>query len=135
VIKKFKKTKNSIFVKLSYLNTSIRLEAVFKNVKNPVTKSFEMSDGTLILVNTLSPEEMILEKISAYIKRKKVRDLYDIYFLLNFVENKDKVKKHLVDFLENFKKPKDEKELKVLIISGSVPSVESMIETVRRWVK
>ena len=58
-----------------------------------------------------------------------------IFFLLNFVENKEKVKKHLADFLENFKKPKDEKELKVLIISGSVPSVESMIETVRRWVK
>jgi len=94
-----------------------------------------MSDGTFILVNTLSPEEMILEKISAYKKRKKVRDLYDIFFLLKFVENKEKIKEALKDFLEKFEKPEDEKELKVLIISGSVPNVESMVEVIRAWVR
>jgi predicted nucleotidyltransferase component of viral defense system len=135
IIEKFKRTNNTIFAKFSYLNTSIRLEAVFKKIKNYVTKNFEMSDGTFILVNTLSPEEMILEKISAYKKRKKVRDLYDIFFLLKFVENKEKIKEALKDFLEKFEKPEDEKELKVLIISGSIPNVESMVEVMRAWVR
>jgi predicted nucleotidyltransferase component of viral defense system len=135
IIEKFKKTNNTIFAKFSYLNTSIRLEAVFKKIKNYVTKNFEMNDGTFILVNTLSPEEMILEKISAYKKRKKVRDLYDIFFLLKFVENKEKIKEVLKDFLEKFEKPEDEKELKVLIISGSIPNVESMVEAMRAWVR
>jgi predicted nucleotidyltransferase component of viral defense system len=135
IIEKFKRTNNTIFAKFSYLNTSIRLEAVFKKIKNYVTKNFEMSDGTFILVNTLSPEEMILEKISAYKKRKKVRDLYDIFFLLKFVENKEKIKEALKDFLEKFEKPEDEKELKVLIISGSIPNVESMVEVMGAWVR
>jgi predicted nucleotidyltransferase component of viral defense system len=135
IIEKFKRTNNTIFAKFSYLNTSIRLEAVFKKIKKYVTKNFEMSDGTFILVNTLSPEEMILEKISAYKKRKKVRDLYDIFFLLKFVENKEKIKEVLKDFLEKFEKPEDEKELKVLIISGSIPNVESMVEVMRAWVR
>jgi len=135
IIEKFKRTNNTIFAKFSYLNTSIRLEAVFKKIKKYVTKNFEMNDGTFILVNTLSPEEMILEKISAYKKRKKVRDLYDIFFLLKFVENKEKIKEALKDFLEKFEKPEDEKELKVLIISGSIPNVESMVEVMRAWVR
>jgi len=135
IIEKFKRTNNTIFAKFSYLNTSIRLEAVFKKIKKYVTKNFEMSDGTFILVNTLSPEEMILEKISAYKKRKKVRDLYDIFFLLKFVENKEKIKEALKDFLEKFEKPEDEKELKVLIISGSIPNVESMVEVMGAWVR
>ncbi len=135
VVEKFKRTNNSIFGKFSYLTVVIRYEVVFKNVKKFITKPFEMSDGTSILVNILPPEEIIIEKISAYLKRKKVRDLYDIFFLLRFVENKKKVKKHLIKFLREFKKPIDEKELKVLIISGSVPSVKSMLETVKKWVK
>jgi predicted nucleotidyltransferase component of viral defense system len=94
-----------------------------------------MSDGTFILVNILQPEEMIKEKISAYFKRRKVRDLYDIFFLLKFVEDKEKIKNHLLKFIEDFKKPKDEKELKTLIISGSVPTIKNMLEVIKKWVR
>jgi len=135
IVEKFKRTDNSIFAKFSYLGSVVRFEAVFKNIQNFVTKHFEMSDGTFILVNTLRPEEIVIEKISAYSKRRKVRDLYDIFFLLKFIEEKEKVKKPLTNLVGEFKKPEDEKELKVLIISGCVPTVEKMIEEVRRWVR
>jgi predicted nucleotidyltransferase component of viral defense system len=135
IIQKFKKTNNSIFAKFSYYDAIIRLEAVFKNVKNFVTKRFEMSDGTFILVKTLKPEEIIKEKILAYLKRRKVRDLYDIFFLLRFVEKKEEVGKVLNQLIKNFQKPIDEKELKVLIISGSIPTVEEMVEEVSKWVR
>ena len=135
IIQKFKKTNNSIFAKFSYYDAIIRFEAVFKNVKNFVTKRFEMSDGTFILVKTLKPEEIIKEKVLAYLKRRKVRDLYDIFFLLRFVEKKEEVGKVLNQLIKNFQKPIDEKELKVLIISGSIPTVEEMVEEVSKWVR
>lgn len=132
---KFKKTNNSIFAKFSHLGVIVRFEAVFKNIKSFTTKPFEMSDGTSILVNILQLEEMIVEKVSAYFKRKKVRDLYDIFFLLKFVEDKEKIKGTLAKLIKEFTYPIDEKELKTLIISGSVPSIENMLGVVRRWVK
>jgi predicted nucleotidyltransferase component of viral defense system len=135
IVKKFKKTNNSVFAKFSYSGVVIRFEVIFKNIKNFVTKTFEMSDGTSILVNTLRPEEVIEEKISAYLKRKKIRDLYDIFFLLKFVEEKGKVKDALGRLIKEFVKPVDEKELKALIISGSVPRLEDMMEVIRKWVE
>jgi len=135
IVEKFKRTNNSIFAKFSYLDVIIRCEAIFKNIRNFVIKPFEMSDGTFILVNILQPEEMIKEKISAYFKRRKVRDLYDIFFLLKFVEDKEKIKNHLLKFIEDFKKPKDEKELKALIISGSVPTIKNMLDVIKKWVR
>lgn len=41
----------------------VSFEAVFKDIENYITKNFEMSDGTFILVNTLSPEDLLEEKI------------------------------------------------------------------------
>lgn len=134
-VEKFKRTNNSIFAKFSYLGIMIRFEAVFKNIKIFTTRSFEMSDGTSILVNTLRPEEIVKGKVSTYVKRKKVRDLYDIFFLLRFVEDKKIVKDALMKLIKKFKRPVDENELKVLIISGSVPSVENMLRVVRRWAR
>lgn len=133
-IEKFKRTENSIFSKFSYLEATVRFEAVLKNVKNFVTKNFEMSDGTFILVNTLTPENMLEEKILTYMERRRVKDLYDIFFLLKICR-KENVKDNVRKLMEEFKKPIDEKELKVLIISGSIPSVEEMLRVVRIWAK
>lgn len=127
--KKFKQTKNSIFSKFSYQGAIIRFEAVFKDIKDFITKSFEMSDGSFIIVNTLSPEKIIKEKISAYNERRKIRDLYDIFFLLNFVENKKSV--NLKDLI--FREPIDKKDLEVLIISGVAPGVDYMVRSIRKW--
>jgi predicted nucleotidyltransferase component of viral defense system len=134
-VEKFKRTNNSIFAKFSYLNVIVSFEAVFKNIKNFLVRSFEMSDGSSILVNTLAPEDIIKEKVSVYLARRRVRDLYDIFFLLRFVEKRENVKEALTKLISNFEKPLDEKELKVLIISGSVPTVENMIKEVRKWVR
>jgi predicted nucleotidyltransferase component of viral defense system len=134
-VEKFKRTNNSIFAKFSYLGSVIRFEAIFKNIKDFVTKHFEMSDGTFILVNTLKPNDIIIEKISAYFKRRKIKDFYDIFFLLRFVEKNEEISEYLMKLLKEFKKPEDEKELKTLIISGSVPKVEKMLEEVKAWAK
>jgi predicted nucleotidyltransferase component of viral defense system len=113
-VEKFKRTNNSIFAKFSYLNAIVSFEAVFKNIRNFLVRPFEMSDGSSILVNTLTPEDIIREKVSVYLERRRIRDLYDIFFLLKFVERRENVKEALAKLINNFEKPLDEKELKVL---------------------
>ncbi len=131
---KFKHTGNSIFSKFSLSGTEVRLEAVFKDVNNFIVKPFELSDGTLMNVCTLSPEDILIEKITVYKDRGKVKDLYDIWFLLNLVEDK-KVLKHLKDIEDYLKEPEDYASLKTLIIVGAVPSIEDIMGGIRSWVK
>jgi predicted nucleotidyltransferase component of viral defense system len=133
-IRKFKLTNNTLFSKLSYENVEIRFEASFKNIKS-IAKPFELTDGTFMNVLTLSAEDLILEKILAYKKRKKVRDIYDIAFLLKFVQDRNKIEKNLKEFIKTFQKPLDEKELSALIISGAVPNIEAMLEEITSWAK
>ena len=45
------------------------------------------------------------------------------------------MKSDVLNLVKEFKKSGDEKELKALIIVGSVPSVDEMIEEVKRWAK
>ena len=125
---------NSLFSVLKFNDTEVRLEGIFKKVQG-IPKEYETVEGTLITVYTLLPEALIKEKIKAYLKRKKIRDLYDIFFLLRFVREKEKIKKELEALMASFKKPLDEKELRALILYGITPSSEEMIEYIRRWLK
>jgi predicted nucleotidyltransferase component of viral defense system len=133
VLEKFKETENSIFSKFSFQNSIVSFEATFKNIGKSVTKTFELSDGNFITVYTLSPEDIIKEKISAYAKRRKIRDLYDIFFMLNFVEDRKAIVQPLRDLIRNFKKPLDLNDLKALLISGAIPSLDEMLRVIEKW--
>jgi len=132
---KFRQTKNAIFSQFEYLGTIIRFEALVKKIQNYKTASFEMIDGSFIAVNILPLKDLLEEKINSYLARQKIRDLYDIFFLLKFAKKDNQIKKLLKNFLKKFSEPKDEKELKTLIISGAVPKKEDMIEEIKKWVK
>ncbi|OYT65249.1 hypothetical protein B6U74_03870 [Candidatus Bathyarchaeota archaeon ex4484_205] len=132
---KFKVSTDTLFAKFTYRDVVVRLEAVFKETKRVVSREYEMIDGSFIAVYTPPPEELVREKVEAYRSRRKVRDLYDIYFLLNFIERKEDVIKDLTNLLEDFKYPVDSEELKTLIISGAVPRVEDMFKKVEIWVR
>ena len=82
---------------------------------------------------SLTPEELIKEKVAAYLKRYKIRDLYDIFFLLRY--SQEDVSQDLRKLVNNYKDPVDEKELKVLIIEGLVPSTLKMVDYIRKWEK
>lgn len=134
-VEKFKKTASSVYGKFAYLGVTVRYEALFKDVEEFVVRPFETSDGALIMVNTLRPDEILLEKLLAYRGRRKVRDLYDIFFLSSMIEDRQRVRGPLVEFLKGFERPLDERELKALIISGSVPTVERMLEGLESWAR
>ena len=133
VIKKKKISENSLYSNLELNRVAVRFEALFKKpLPKGVLKEYETADGNLITVYTLAPEDFVKERVETYLKTLKIRDLYDIFFLLRHVREKREVSMELEKLVKNFKKPVDEKELKVLLIEGIVPSSEEMIDYTRR---
>ena len=130
VIEKRKISENSLFSVLNFNGTIIRFEAVFKKIKGEL-KEYEKADGNLISIYTLSVEELIKEKTDTYLKRLKIRDLYDVFFLLRYADKTTDINR----LIKNLKKPVDENELKVLIIEGLVPNVEGMLNYIKKWEK
>ncbi len=134
-IEKKRIKENSLYSTLKFNTTTVRFEALFKNVKSLFLKEYENSEGIQINVFTLTPEELIKEKVAAYQKRKKIRDLYDIFFLLRYVKNNELIRKELVSFIRNFAVPTDEEDLKTIVLSGPIPTSKNMLEYIERWVR
>ena len=126
-IAKKKIGENSIYANLRFNRIDVRFEAVFKKAVGSL-KEYEKIDGNVITVYTLTPEEFIQEKVAAYTKRRKIRDLYDIFFLMRHVGDKEKIKPELKKLLTQFEEPIDRDDLKVIILEGLVPTVEKMRE-------
>ncbi len=132
IIKRIKE--NSIYSELKFNNVATRFEATFQN-KKPLYKKYETSESFFINVYTLSPEDLVIEKVETYLKRRKIRDLYDIFFLINYVENKMAIKNYLKKLIQNYEKPKDEANLANILIIGAVPSSDEMFMEIKRWAK
>lgn len=126
-------TKNSIYSSLSLGGVEVRFEALFRSAKG-VVREYETCEGILFNVFTLTPEELIREKIDAYLKRRKVRDIYDIFFLLRYAGKYERLKSELRKLLRDFKEPVDEGELRALVLFGAIPTEGDIIEYVKRWV-
>ena len=124
----------SIYSSLKFGREIVRFEAVFKK-SDGILKEYTTVEGNLITVYTLSPEALIKEKVSAYIHRLKVRDLYDIFFLLRHVQSKESVIKELRLFVSAFKEPIDSDDLKILIIEGLTPDVGKMLDYIKAYCK
>ena len=131
IIEKKKIGENILHSTLKLGGTIVRFEAFFKEIKGEL-KEYEKIDGNVITVYTLIPEELIREKINAYQNRRKIRDLYDIFFLLRYIKNKKEVSDELKKFIKNFKSPVDEKDINGLIIEGIVPNVKGMLNYIER---
>src|SRR3989344_1301142 len=133
-IEKKKISEKSLYSNLRLDNLFVRFEAIFKTAKGEL-KEYETVEGNLITVNCLSAGDLIKEKIIAYSNRLKIRDLYDIFFLLRYVDDKKSVRRELMHFIRNFKKPLDEQNLRILIIEGLVPKVNDMLNYIQREAK
>jgi predicted nucleotidyltransferase component of viral defense system len=130
-IPKYKMTENVIFAKISSGETEVRLEVNLSARKNGAPKPYERLDGSFMDVLTLSPEELVLEKISAYSGRKLMRDIYDIYHLSRMITDDSLVKEGMRKFLEEIPAPLDEKTLAALVYSGAVPSFAQMRDALK----
>ncbi|MCX6815690.1 MAG: nucleotidyl transferase AbiEii/AbiGii toxin family protein [Candidatus Aenigmarchaeota archaeon] len=124
---------NSVYSTLEFNGTEVKFEAVFKKVNGSVME-YETYEGILMNIKTLTPEELIAEKIAAYRKRKKIRDLFDIFFLLRHVKKPEKILGVLKEFLSSFDSPSDEEDLRTIILFGAVPTKEQMLDYIKRWI-
>ena len=131
-VRKKKIGENSLFSLLEINRTLVSFEAIFKK-KDAILKEYETIEGNLITVYTLAAEELINEKTVAYLNRLKVRDLYDVFFLLRHVQDKGRIKNMLPAFIREFKKPSDEKELRTLILEGLTPGVDDMLSYIKNY--
>jgi len=124
----------SLYSELILNSTLLRFEATFQK-KKPFLKKYETSESFFINVYTLSPEDLIIEKVETYLKRRKIRDLYDISFLISYAENKKTVENCLKRLIENYEKPVDEANLRNLIIIGAVPNSNELLMEIKKWEK
>ncbi len=129
-VKKKKISENSIYSELELDRTSVRLEATFQNISGIIC-DYEMSDGNFISMYSLTPEAFLAEKINAYLKRLKVRDLWDVFFLLKSVDDPKKIKE-IISLIKHYKKPVDEENLRTILLEGIVPSANEMMDYIKR---
>lgn len=129
---KKKVTETSVYSKFKYNRVIIRFEALFKKVDSIIV-DYRMVDTNIMAIYSLSPEQLIIEKVAAYINRLKIRDLYDIFFLLRKVKDKQQIRNKLNLLIRKYNDPVDEKDLKALIMRGIAPSSKKMIDYIEKW--
>lgn len=120
----------SVYSELLYNRTSVRLEGTFQTKKGVII-DYKKVDETIISIYGLTPEQLIHEKILAYGNRRKIRDLYDIFFLLKYADF-TAVKNEIKQFIDAYKSPLDETDLKTIIIEGLIPTAQDMIIYIKR---
>jgi len=130
-IKKKKISERSVYSELIYNRVSIRLEATFQKIRG-VLLDYEKIDGTLLSIYGLNAEQLLNEKINTYLKRKKIRDLYDVFFLIKLVRNFSLVDKNIKKIFEEKSVPEDMGDLKVLLLEGIIPEFNELKEYIKR---
>lgn len=125
---------NSVYTEFDFNSITTKFEATHQQKSRHLMK-YETSESFFINVFTLTPEDLVIEKVETYLNRKKIRDLYDIYFLLNHVKNKELVKPYLKKLIFGYSKPIDEENLKNIILVGAVPSSNELLLEIKKWEK
>lgn len=107
-IKDIKKRENSLLIKISFkgILTSYNTLRLDINLKNIVLENFDIKnyvsdyiDINPFSVRIMNLREMVAEKIHSLLAREKSRDLFDLFFLLRFVDfDKLLVEKKLRNF-------------------------------------
>jgi len=130
-ILKKKISDRSVYSELKLNNVSIRLEATFQKISGELL-DYEKLDGPIITIYGLTAEQLLNEKIKTYLKRKKIRDIYDIFFLLQRVNDFSKIDREIEKVFKNDFVPEDKNNLPVLIFEGIVPDFDKLKNYIKR---
>lgn len=125
-------------------NVKMKIDINFK-YKTGVPTEYRKVDDSRMIVLSLSPLELLKEKIIAYndklvstnkFKQSEVQDLYDMYHLIPLINKADKkTVKDLGLLVERIREspPPNMSSLGHLILAGLPPSFELMVESLKKW--
>ena len=130
-IKKKKISDRSVYSELRHDQVSVRLEATFQNIKG-VLLDYEKVDGNIISIYGLGVEQLLNEKINTYLSRKRIRDIYDAFFLMKLVNNVSLIDKNIKKIFGEEATPEDAEDIKILILEGVIPKFNELKEYIKR---
>ena len=134
-IGKLKDTGRVIYSSVSNGRSEVRVEINHFSTQIGKVSKFELVDGSYIEVLSLTPEQLIREKMEAYRDRRFIRDIYDIYHLVGIIGDLGALKRDFLTFLKEIGKPVDEQVLKTIVYSGIPPTFEGMVIELKRVVR
>ena len=115
------------------------------NYRKGLPAEYRKIDDSRIIVLSLSPLELLKEKIVAYkdkldsqekFKQTEIQDLYDMYYLTSIIEKSDaesiKELGSLVNRIEE-KPPPNASSLGHLMLAGLPPTTKMMLERIKVW--
>lgn len=117
------------------------------NYKKGIATEYTKVDGSKIVVISLTPEELLNEKIDAYwdklrsadrMRQPEAQDLYDIYFLTGIIERPSAAsKKRLGKLIKEIgeREPEGIRSLGHIMLHGIEPTFELMAAKIREWTK
>ena len=83
-------------------------------------RAYSRVDGSTKTISVLSPTELMVRKIEAYLNRRFIRDIYDLFILSNWLDKRDYIfRTKLFWFLKDIPTPVDEEVLASLLYSAS----------------
>ena len=134
-LSKLKDTGNVIFSNVSNGSVSVKVEINHVSDVSGTQMPYELADGSSIEILSLTPDQFIKEKILAYSNRRYIRDLYDIYHLVNSSDLLETTRQELMEFMENLQPPADEHVLKTIVYSGLPPSLDNLKRGIMRGIR
>ena len=135
IAQKIKDTGNVIFSSISNGNETVKVEINHAVKITGTQMPYVLADGSTMEVLSLTADQFIEEKISAYSDRKYIRDLYDIYHLVNTNSLLNSTKQKLSDLMKNLETPVDAAVLKTIVYVGLSPSLDSMKLSIMRGIQ
>ena len=114
------------------IGAEVDISPAFKDIK-ATDGEYHLVDGGTLVLKTLSPSTLLGEKIDAFRSRKKARDLYDIFYLLDKADMRGLRRK--LRELEPLETPRDFSGLKEILLLGKVPDFGTITRKVRMYAK
>lgn len=127
---KYSDSNREFYLSNEFSKVKVQVQKPVKGLK-AIQMPYKKADGTNFVINTISVNDFIFEKITAYESRYYIRDLYDIYHMVIGYPINSKSKTGLKKFLRRIKEPKEANSLKEFVYVGNAPSFDEMIKAIK----
>jgi predicted nucleotidyltransferase component of viral defense system len=134
-LQKIKDAGNIIFSNVRSGIASVKVEVNHVSNMEGTQMLYQLADGSSMEILSLTQDQFIEEMILAYRNRRFIRDLYDIFHLVNSTSLLASTQKNLYEFMKSIEPTIDEQVLKTIVYQGLPPSLDSLKRTIMRGIQ